>query len=179
MAIRTAIWKVGNVPVPLAESTLAKERDLEDMIVAAPDLLDDQLMLIGRQIYTDHGGFIDLLALDPAGSLVLIELKRGKTPRDVVAQALDYASYVQGLKSETVANIYALFRPGCNLTADFKARFGSELDEETLGGSHQIVVVAAKLDPSSERIISYLSGRGVAINVLLFQIFCERLREVH
>ena len=173
MAIRTAIWKVGNPPTALAESVLSKERDLEDMIVAAPDLLDDQIMLIGRQVYTEYGGFIDLLALDSSGSLILIELKRDRTPREVVAQALDYASYVQGLRADAVAKIYSQFKEDGNLTVDFQARFGIELDDETLSGNHQIIIVAASLDPSTERIVTYLSSRSVAINVLLFQVFAH------
>jgi RecB family endonuclease NucS len=49
-------------------------------------------MLIGRQQDTGFGGRIDLLAIAPDGALVLIEIKRDRTPREVVAQALDYAS---------------------------------------------------------------------------------------
>jgi len=40
------------------------------------------------------GGRIDLLAIAPDGALVIIEIKRGRTPREVVAQALDYAGCV-------------------------------------------------------------------------------------
>ena len=43
------------------------------------------------------GGRIDLLAIAPDASLVLIDLKRDRTPREVVAQALDYASWVEQL----------------------------------------------------------------------------------
>src|SRR5271157_3225996 len=94
MPIRHAIWRVAPKPDPLAESSLAKEQLLEDMIVAAPPILSDEWMLIGRQEDTGYGGRIDLLAIAPDGSLVLIELKRDRTPREVVAQALDYASWV-------------------------------------------------------------------------------------
>ena len=92
MPIRSAIWKVSPQPQPLVESSLANEMLLEDMIVAAPRMLSDEWMLIGRQEDTGLGGRIDLLAIAPDGALVLIELKRDRTPRDVVTQALDYAS---------------------------------------------------------------------------------------
>lgn len=170
MPIRIAIWKVGAPPAPLAESSLAKEQLLEEMIVVAPRLLSDEWMLIGRQEDTGAGR-IDLLAIAPDGSLVLIELKRNQTPREVVAQALDYAGWVEKLRAEDIAAIYGRFAPGRSLAQDFRQRFGEDLDEETLNQSHQIIIVAAALDASTERIVSYLSERDIPINVLCFQVF--------
>jgi len=171
MPIRIAIWKVGAQPAPLAESSLAKEQLLEEMIVANPSLLSDEWMLIGRQEDTGLGGRIDLLAIAPDGSLALIELKRDRTPREVVAQALDYAGWVEKLRAEDIAAIYSRFASGRSLADDFRQRFGQELDEDTLNQSHQIVIAAASLDDSTERIITYLSERGIPINVLCFQVF--------
>ena len=171
MPIRTAIWKVAAQPEPLAESSLEKEHLLEAMIVAAPRLLSDEWMLIGRQEDTGFGGRIDLLAIAPDGSLVLIELKRDRTPREVVAQALDYASWVEKLHAEDIAAIYSRFAPGHSLAQDFRQRFMQDLDEETLNQSHQIIIVAASLDDSTERIVAYLSERDIPINVLCFQVF--------
>jgi hypothetical protein len=173
LPIRTAIWKVAAQPEPLAESTLAKEQVLEEMIVAAPRLLSEEWMLIGRQEDTGLGGRIDLLAIAPDGSLVLIELKRDRTPRDVVAQAIDYAAWVERLKAEDIAAIYGRFAHGRSLGQDFRQRFGVDLDEETLNQSHQIIIVAASLDDSSERIVAYLSERDIPINVLCFQVFAH------
>ena len=171
MPIRTAIWKVAPQPEPLAESSLAKEQLLEDMIVAAPRLLSDEWMLIGRQEDTGFGGRIDLLAIAPDGSLVLIELKRDRTPREVVAQALDYAGWVEKLPAEDIAAIYSRFAPGKSLAEDFHSRFGDDLDEDSLNQSHQIIIVAASLDDSTERIVAYLNDRDIPINVLCFQVF--------
>jgi len=109
--------------------------------------------------------------LAPDGTLVLIELKRDRTPREVVSQAIDYATYVDKLEAKDIAGIYAEFAPGRDLAADFQARFGQQLDEETLNESHQIVIVAAAIDESTSRIVAYLHERDVPINVLCFQVF--------
>ena len=171
MPIQHAIWKVGNRPEPLTISKLASEKKLEDMIVECPEILSGEWMLIGRQEKTSFGGIIDLLAIAPDGSLVLIELKRDKTPREIVAQSLDYASWVEDLTADKIAQIYERFSNGRNFDDAFKARFGEELDEESLNQSHQIIIVASELDPSTERIISYLNARDIAINAIFFQVF--------
>jgi len=171
MPIRNAIWTIGSNPQPLVESRLASERVLEDMIVAAPRIISDEWMLIGRQERTGLGGIIDLLAIAPDGALVLIELKRERTPREVVAQAIDYAVWVEELEAEDIVAIYGRFAPGRDLATDFLTRFGQPLDEDTLNDSHQIVIVATHLDDSSERIVAYLNKRDIAINVLCFQVF--------
>ena len=171
MPVQHAIWKVGESPAALPTAVLVSEQQLEDMIVASPDMLSAEWMLIGRQEHTTAGGRIDLLAIAPDGSLVLIELKRHRTPREVVAQALDYASWVEGLTADRLAKMYQKFSGGGDLGEAFNQRFGSELDEDELNSSHQIIIVAAALDDSTERIITYLNARDVAINVVFFQVF--------
>ena len=171
MPIHHAIWRVGEQPAPLVSSRLASEQQLEDMIVRDPRILSSEWMLIGRQEVTSHGGRVDLLAIAPDASLVLIELKRDRTPREIIAQALDYASWVEQLTPDRLAQIFQRFSGGKSLDAAFQERFGVELDEETLNQSHQIIIVAAELDPSTERIIGYLNARDIAINVVFFQVF--------
>jgi hypothetical protein len=150
---------------------LPSEQLLEEMIISDPRILSGEWMPIGRQEVTSYGGRIDLLAIAPDGSLVLIELKRDRTPREIIAQALDYASWVEQLTPEKIAQIYQRFSGGGSLDQAFLQRFGSELDEETLNESHQIIIVAAELDASTERIVSYLNVRDIPINVVFFRVF--------
>jgi hypothetical protein len=173
MAVRHAIWKVGDKPELLPTSSLTSEQRLEDLIVAAPQILSSEWMLIGRQESTGLGGRVDLLAIAPDGALVLIEIKRDRTPREVVAQALDYACWVDKLRPDDIADIYARFAPGRRLEDDFRERFGQPLDEEQLNQSHQIAIVAASLDESSERVVAYLSERYIPINVRRFEVFAH------
>lgn len=171
MPIQHSLWRVGPKPQVLLEAHLPTEQLLEDMIVTAPEILSRDWMLIGRQEDTGFGGRIDLLALAPDGTLILIELKKGKTPREVVAQAIDYAGWAEKLEVQDITRIYARFANGASLDKAFQARFGQPLDPETLNQSHQIVIVAATLDAASERIVGYLNRRDVPINVLCFQVF--------
>src|ERR1043166_3314338 len=178
MPIQHAIWKVAEKPEPLAATRLSSEQILEEMIVNEPHILSSEWMLIGRQEVTTSGGRVDLLAIAPDASIVLIELKRNRTPREVMAQALDYASWVEELTPERIAQIYHRFSDGGNLGDAFRKRFGADLDEETLNESHQVVIVAAELDDSTERIINYLNARDIAINVLFFQVFQDRDKQL-
>jgi hypothetical protein len=171
MPIHINVWRVAGSPTRLSETVLPSEQLLEDMIVASPAILSDQWMIIGRQENTRFGGRVDLLAIAPDGTLILIELKRDRTPREVVAQAIDYATWLVKLDAQAVGQIYARFAPGHDLATDFRARFNQSLDEATINESHQIVIVAASIDAASERIVNYLNDRDVPINVLCFQVF--------
>lgn len=170
MPIDHSLWTVGDPPRRLAESQLPSESLLHRMIQAAPELLSPDWMLIGSEVPA-YGGRLDLLAIAPDASLVLIELKRDRTPREVVAQALDYASWVESLQPAEIAAIYRNYAGGADLSQAFTARFGQALPEEELNATHSIVIVAAELDPASERIVQYLADRDIPINVLFFRIF--------
>ncbi len=171
MPIEHSIWRVGDRPQPLRQGALPSELLLENMIVASPEILSDEWKIIGRQVNTGICGRIDLLAVAPDGTLILIELKRDRTPREVVGQALDYASWLEQLDAANIARIYSNFSGGRDLAYDFQAHFGTPLDEDTLNESHQIVIVASSLDPSTERVVEYLNARDIAINILFFQVF--------
>ncbi len=56
--------------------------------------------------FTDTQERLDLLALDKEGRLVIIENKLDDTGRDVTWQALKYASYCAGLRTENVCAIF-------------------------------------------------------------------------
>ncbi|MEZ4552429.1 MAG: endonuclease NucS [Dehalococcoidia bacterium] len=173
MPVRHAIWRVGSPPEPLVVSSLGRESLLEDMIAADPSILSESWLLIGRQVRTDHGGFIDLLALNVDAQLIVIELKRNQTPREVVAQGLDYASWARQLTPDRLASIYDGFSNGGSLGDRFRDHFGVDLDEEQLNGAHQLVIVASVLDASTERIVNYLNEMDVPVNIIFFQVFSD------
>ena len=177
MAVQHGIWKIGEKPQSLATVRLESESLLEEQITKDISILSDHWLLIGRQVYTDFGKYIDLLAIDATGSIIIIELKKHKTPRDVVAQTIDYAAWVENLSSEKFVQIYADFAgkhalPEKTFDEAFKGRFGVAPVEAEINSSHQMVIVAAELDASTERIINYLNDKAsVAVNAVFFSVF--------
>ncbi|GHC23442.1 hypothetical protein GCM10010082_14640 [Kushneria pakistanensis] len=181
MAIEQGIWKLANDtherPQRLRPTGLADERLLEEQIMQDVSILNRDWLLIGRQVRTDFDKLIDLLALDANGNVIIIELKRNKTPREVVAQAIDYASWVVTLADYQLIDIYEAFakhypRPHASLGEAFEAKFGMPLTDVALNDSHQMVVVATRLDASSERIINYLNEHAqLSINAMFFSAF--------
>jgi hypothetical protein len=133
-------------------------------------------MYIGNQIQTGYGKALDILAINKAGELVVIELKRNKTPREVVAQVLDYATWVEHLTYEKVNIFFEEKHQGMKLEQAFTDYFKVEIPEE-FNESHRLIVVASELDNSTERIINYLSANGIPINAIFFRYFKEDKNE--
>jgi hypothetical protein len=168
------LWKIkdGSELVHVPSRTLDLEERLEEWVARDPSILDPELLIVGRQVETEHGGYIDLLCLNRAADVVIVELKKGQTPREVTAQALDYASWVGDLSSADLIEIANRYL-GANgpLETAFRRRFGSELPD-AVNENHGILIVASSIDSSTKRIIRYLSDtHGVSINAATFHYF--------
>lgn len=173
MGAEIKLWHIADDTLkPIDSSGLDLESRLEEWLRKDVGLVNDDLLVIGKQVATAHTGSIDLLAMDADGNLVILELKKGKTPRDVVAQTLDYASWVKTLGHEEVGRIAAKFLGGdATLEQAFMDKFGANLPE-VVNERHRMYIVASAPDPSTERILEYLSETyGVDINFASFNYF--------
>jgi hypothetical protein len=177
MPIDQSVWKIGEEVKELQRTQLVSENELEEIIQDHIEMLNTNWLVIGRQVSTAFNSYIDLLAIDSNGLLIIIELKKNKTPREVVAQALDYASWVKGLAPEDIAEIYEDYiqkyksgNEAKSLDEVFREKFNLSLEEDELNNDHQVVIVASSLDSSTERIVSYLADSGISINIVFFKV---------
>jgi hypothetical protein len=125
----------------------------------------------GRQVTTSFGKVIDLLAVDADGVLHVLELKKDKTPREVVAQVLDYGSWARGLAHEDVLKLFGDYGKGGAFEAAFQQRFDAPPPEE-LNTGHRLTIIASAVDVATERIVEYLVEEyRVPVNVVFFRYF--------
>ena len=172
MAEEVRIWKIIDQDnlIEIKRSKLNLEERIENWLEKDISIISNEIMTIGRQEKTDFGGVIDLLCLDHNGDIIIIELKRDKTPRDIVAQVLDYASWIADLSNEKITDIANNYLGNKGpLQEAYKNKFHVDLPE-ILNANHKMLIVASEIEASSERIIKYLSDSyGVGINAASFQ----------
>jgi hypothetical protein len=183
------LWHISESgPARLPSTELGVERELEDWIERDPALLERGLVIVGRQIRLE-GGPLDLLALDPQGRWVLIEIKRERLRREVIAQAIDYASCLHAVDPAWLrdqCDAYLRTKGAAHTLTALLVQRGRTLDAEDDGREVVIYLVGTGLDAGLERMVGYLAERAeLAVRMVTFAAFREAgggmllAREIH
>lgn len=173
MGSKIKAWEIIEGQPQPVESTLADEGrtetlDLEEWLASDPSIIRPGLQLIGRQVST-RSGRLDLLAIDRAGNLVIIELKREKLPREALTQAIDYAADIASWGVDRIGEVCAQ-HTGEELEDVLTEAFSVDFDGLSINKTQRVVLVGFSVDSSLERMIEWLSeGYGVDINAVVLK----------
>ena len=181
MAERIGVWELGvnedgkETASPLEElRETATEQRLESVLVECPHVLLPNLTLIGRQVQTASGP-LDLLGVDAQGDFVVFELKRGTLGREAVSQLLDYASDLTARDPDDFAKLIEQQsgRHGIAPIEDFLDWYQREFPDlgDSRPGRFRLVLVGLGVDERTKRIVNFLAGMGVDIQLLTLQAF--------
>jgi len=153
-----------------------KEIDLEVLLENNPEYFFEQskILIIGRQVTTNLNTFIDLLGVDNHGNTVVIELKREKTPRETIAQLIEYASFVDNLDYEQLNEIFQNYmNEETELENYHEEYFGNSDDSSTISWnkSSKLVIVAQEITQEIKQTALYLRKKGLDLYCLEFKYF--------
>jgi hypothetical protein len=153
-----------------------EEAILEDWLEKNPDgiLEDGKLLIIGRQINTNLGSTIDLLALDRAGDVVVVELKRDRTSRDTLAQALEYVSFAEQLDTNQLETILQSYMNDESLTlAEYHRKYFDLTSDEAVAFNkdRRIVIVGQRVTNEVRQTSSFLRRKGIRVTCVEFSFF--------
>ena len=115
MSISHTVWSLDEKK-PLAAASLIDEKELELLLRDNIEILNKGWLVINNQVKTD-AKLIDILCINHDGDMVVVELKKDLTPREVTAQVIDYAASVSKMTVEEIAQLYLSFTNG-NETLD-------------------------------------------------------------
>ena len=170
------IWAIeSSGVVELASAEKAEtEKSLEDTLVSNPELLEENLTLVGRQTLT-QGGQLDLLGVDEDGRLVVFELKRGTLSRDAVAQVIDYTSALTAMGLDRlVEHIDARSgEQGIQKIENLEEWYTNRFPDGDLALllRPRMVLVGLGADDTTSRMVEFLANTGVDISLLTFHGF--------
>jgi len=87
------------------------EADIEEWIIETPEILGEDLLVVASQYakFDRTAERPDVLAIDPDGQLVVIELKRDRADETTDLQAIKYASYCSTISAEEIQQDYRAF----------------------------------------------------------------------
>ncbi|HDQ46432.1 MAG TPA: hypothetical protein ENN17_13190 [bacterium] len=153
-----------------------EEKILENWIEAnSDDILEDgKLLIIGRQVTTNLGSFIDLLGIDREGNTVTIELKRDRTPRETLAQALEYASFVSDLDVDNLEEILQNYMSDESLSiAEYHKNYFELAEDEAVSFNKEqrVVIIGQRITSEIRQTSSFLRKKGIKVTCLEFSFF--------
>jgi hypothetical protein len=147
------------------------EKKIQKWADAHPDMLNEgkPMLSIGCEMNTTLGHAIDNLFIDGNGTLVVCEAKRGKAPREVISQLLDYAAFVDGLSWDDLEK-YCQKRHKKTIDAACQEVFGRVFPKDAKL-SHRLMVLAENFDEQIMKQALYLIGVGTPLILIQFSYF--------
>lgn len=172
-----------------SELGFSERKHLQEWLANHPQALtqdDDELLIIQKEFdgFDDTRERLDLLAIDKQGNLVIIENKLDDSGRDVVWQALKYASYCANLKKQQVVEIFQRYLDEQARQEGKESENAQSLLLEFLGAedlqsvqintlkSQRLILVAAKYRKEVTNTVLWLSQFGIdcrCFKVTLYQ----------
>lgn len=165
------------------------EKDFENWLENSPNVLFEEeegntVIWIGRQVRASVGNiskYPDLMGIDSSGDIVIVELKKGKTPREVIAQALEYSSWASKLSYQELNDIFLEYNRLANkkeqadLITTYKEVFYPDLQEEInieINKNQKIYIVAEEITPTVKQVSGYLRNTfGMEIYCLEYKVY--------
>ena len=182
-----SLWKITDKgPRKVPETRFAREQLLEEhlerWIEADSSVLGEPLLIIGRQVLIpDVKDRLDLLAVDPQGAAVIIELKRGELKDPVDIQALRYASYISKWQFEDFESVAKNYlgkggHPDFNFNAMFETFCVQSGIEEIpdLNSEQRIIIVGSSVRDKLGSVALWLRSHNVDVKLIEVQAFKER-----
>lgn len=171
------LWSVegSGGPEPVSQlSQMSTEWEFENLLVTHPEMLEPGLELVGRQTPA-AGGWLDLLAIDRDGRLVVYELKRGNLARDAVTQILDYASALDTMTGPELAKHISERSgdAGIQQIEDFEQWYADTRGGDDLSSllPPRMVLIGLGVDQAAERMARFVSAGALDLSVITFHAF--------
>lgn len=155
--------------VNFSELQVQEKFDIEVWIRDNPTILKESLLIISEQTVLPSGRLPDLIALDKSGDIVIIELKRDDSGKEVYWQAITYAAQFSEYSFNNVIELYESYLKKLgkdNSNAKELIEDFIEEDLEKINQQQKIILVSKEFHQDVLKAALWLLDFGVEIKVL-------------
>ena len=179
--------KISNLSkTTLKEHNIFERKDLEKWIEDSPLILNEELLILSTEYdqFDKTNERLDLLAMDKVGNLVIVELKRDDSGRNVELQAIKYAAYCSTLTFEQVTGLYQQYHSRKGKTLDKeKAKqeifdFVEDSDFKEINEKPRIILVSKEYRPEVTASVLWLRKFGIDISCVKLTPYDSMIRRL-
>ncbi len=152
-----------------------KERyDIQEWVEKSPEIIDEDLLIIGKEVPLPSDIRIDLLAIDKKSNLVIIELKRDDSGRNVDWQAIKYASYCSNFTNIEIFRQYAEYLGTTEDEAETRIEKFIEAENfDELNNSQRIILVSKEFHSDVISSVLWLRDSGIEVSCVRFTPYID------
>ena len=157
-----------------------KERyDIQEWVEKNPEIIDEDLLIIGKEVPLPSDIRIDLLAIDKKSNLVIIELKRDDSGRNVDWQAIKYASYCSNFTNTEIFRQYAEYLGTTEDEAETEIEKFIEAENfEELNNKQRIILVSKEFHSDVISAVLWLRDYGIELSCVRFTPYIDDIGDL-
>jgi hypothetical protein len=143
-----------------------KERyDIQEWIEKSPEIIEENLLIIGKEVILPSDIRLDLLAIDKKSNLVILELKRDTSGKNIDWQAIKYASYCSSFSNTDIFRQFAEYLGTNEDEAETKIEeFIDAENFENLNEKQRIILVSKEFHSDVVSSVLWLRDYGIDIS---------------
>ncbi len=143
-----------------------KERyDIQEWIEKSPEIIEENLLIIGKEVILPSDIRLDLLAIDKKSNLVILELKRDTSGKNVDWQAIKYASYCSSFSNTDIFRQFAEYL--CTNEDEAETKIEEFIDAENfenLNEKQRIILVSKEFHSDVVSSVLWLRDYGIDVS---------------
>lgn len=153
---------------------LRESYDIQEWVEKKPEIIEENLLIIGKEVPLPSDIRIDLLAIDKASNLVIIELKRDDSGRNVDWQAIKYASYCSNYTPTEIFRLYAEYLGTTEDEAEtIIEKFIDTDDFEEINKSQRIILISKEFHSDVISAVLWLRDFGIEVSCVRFTPYID------
>ena len=156
--------------IKLSQTTFEHEKlkeryDIQEWIEKSPEIIEENLLIIGKEVILPSDIRLDLLAIDKKSNLVILELKRDTSGKNIDWQAIKYASYCSSFSNTDIFRQYAEYLGTNEDEAETKIEeFIDAENFENLNEKQRIILVSKEFHSDVVSSVLWLRDYGIDVS---------------